>query len=366
MSILSLLGVWNSLAGSRTNIVCAVYVAVITAAGMGWIDETTAGRLQALLLAVGGVTLRAAIANLGKRLDPISVEITVDEPRADPTAETIDWPTRPGGPPVVAGVLLMFGAFAAAAAADEGVSIIGPAEVQAPGLPCELHLQGLATAKDVAIAWKVFPTVQGVKMIEARDGGQMARLTTIAGTWSIVAAYHINGEPIRFVTHQTYVPGVPYVPPEPKPIPPPMPPEPKPPGPTPPPMPPDPGPQPPPEPKPPEPKPLPAGDFDHLPTRVRDLVNAVNSPNRKAEAGRLADAIEAIAAQISAGTLTGPQNIVNALGAALNANTTAAWDDSRAKMVDALKALYLAGKLKTPAAWASLLREVVLGIRATT
>lgn len=257
--------------------------------------------------------------------------------------------------------LLLTLALASTASAQDGVSIIGPTEVQAPGLPCELHLQGLATAKAVTIAWKVFPNVPNVRMVEAREGGTVARLTTIAGRWSIICAYHIEGEPIRFATHETTVPGVPYTPPPgPPPSPPPVPPTP--PAPTPPtPQPPD-----PPGPVPPGPTPepaLPPGQFDNLPTRVRDLAATVNSPTRAAEAKKLADALEAIAAQHAGVPLT-PQAIVNNLTVALNDATSPPWDEARAKVVTALREIYVAGKLKPPSLWSTLLREVALGLRA--
>lgn len=296
-----------------------------------------------------------------------------DDPKPTPPApvETVDFTmsVRPhaSGMMLIALSLCLGGS---ACLAQDGVSIIGPTEVQAPGLPCELHLQGLDPLKTVAIAWKVFPPVTNVRMVEARDGGKVCRLTTIAGRWSVICTYHVEGEPIRFAeAHDVLVPGAPYVP-APGPLPPV--PQPLPPAPVPTPQPPTPGPNvdPTPTPKPPLPPlpgpapVLPAGEFENLPTRVRDLANAVTSPTKAAESAKLADALEGVAAQIAAGTLTGPQNIVNALGVSLNSNTSSAWDDCRTKMVDALKSLYMSGKLKTTAAWATLLREVVTGLRA--
>lgn len=309
---------------------------------------------------------RLATAKLSDLVEPSKPDATPAQPPVD-----FDDAARSRVTGVMGLMLAVLSGAAGIAAAQEGVSIIGPTEVQAPGLPCELHLQGVESTKKVDIAWKVFPPVANVRMVEAREGGKIARLTTIGGKWSIICAYHVEGEPIRFVTHETTVPGAPYTPPPgPAPTPSPLPLPPAPPIPTPPAPVPGPNVDPSPTPKPPAPTPpapapeLPAGDFDKLPARVRDLAAAVNSTTRAAEALKLADAIEGIAAQIAAGTLTGPQNIVNALGVSLNANTNAAWDDCRAKMVDSLKALYMGGKLKTPSAWSTMLREVVTGLRA--
>lgn len=374
---MNMLTLVSALKGYRTYLAtgATILTAVATIAGLMPLEKGAI--VAAVCVALAQAFQRLATADAQNLLGQAVAEIerlrNLFDFEHTPQPETVDWDATgnsPKIPPAALAVLLSL-CVAGTAIAQDGVSIIGPSDVQAPGLPCELHLQGIASAKNVTIAWKVFPPVPNVRMIEARDGGTVARLTTIAGRWSILCAYHIEGEPIRFVTHETTVPGTPYTPPPgpsptpPNPVPnpnpptPPTPPEPKPPAP---PMPTPPEPDP--TPKPPAPAPLPPGEFNGLPARVKDLVEAVNSPSRKAEATKLADAIEAIAAQISAGTLSGPQNIVNALGAALNANTTPAWDESRAKMVDALKALYLAGKLKTPAAWATLLRDVVMGIRA--
>lgn len=372
------------LEGYRTYLATAGTILASLATLIGTVDPVRGAFAVALCLALAQAFQRIATSNATTLIGTLSEEIERlrrllgggdDTPKptppapVDPVDFTISVRPHSSGMMLLAFTLCLGGS---ACLAQDGVSIIGPTEVQAPGLPCELHLQGLDPLKAVAIAWKVFPPVTNVRMVEARDGGKVCRLTTIAGRWSVICTYHVEGEPIRFAeAHDVVVPGSPYVP---SPGPTPPVPQPLPPAPVPNPQPPAPGPNvdPTPTPKPPTPNPpgpapapvLPAGEFDGLPTRVRDLAAAVNSPSRSTEAAKLADALEGVAAQIAAGTLTGPQAIVNALGVALNGNTPAAWDDCRAKMVDALKSLYMGGKLKSSAAWATMLREVVTGLRA--
>jgi len=376
MDIAKLLG---SLTGYRTYLATAGTVLTSVATLVGAVDPIHGAAVIAVCLGLAQTFQRLATANatniIGTLIDEVDRLQKLLGP-AQPDVPPTPVPTpRPDVPPLdfgdsnkpFRGVMLVFCLIGGATCyAQDEVTIIGPSEVQAPGMPCELHLQGVGPDKKVAVSWKVFPSVANVRMIEASEGGQVARLTTIAGRWWVICAYHVEGEPIRFATHETSVPGVPYTPapgPSPVPVPTPIP--------TPPAPVPGPGPNvdPSPTPKPPTPPPapapeLPAGDFDRLPARVRDLAMSVNSPTRAAECAKLADALEGIAAQIAAGTLVGPQTIVNALGVALSGSVTPAWDDCRAKLVDSLKSLYMTGKLKTPAAWSAMLREVVSGLRA--
>ena len=110
---------------------------------------------------------------------------------------------------------------------------------------------------------------------------------------------------------------------------------------------------------------LPVGEFDGLPAAVLALAMAVNSPGRVAEAAKLADAFDAVSAQLSAGTLANPISIVAAVGTAFNGSVPAAWDAGfRTASVARMKALYTGGKLNTPDRWAAMLREVSMGLRA--
>lgn len=253
------------------------------------------------------------------------------------------------------------------AAAADVVSIVGPSGVQAAGLPCSLHLEGLDSKKAVAIHWSVYPKVVGVTMIEAREGGKIGRLTTISGTWLVTAQYHYDGEEIR-ETEPTviHVPGVPYVTPigpVPAPPAPPVPPNPTPPVPTPVPVPPVPT---PPMPTPPGPTPdvvLPAGEFGELPKLVREAASKIESSNRVAEARQLASAAEGLAAQIAAGTLSDNQLIANSMAGEI-AKLGAAWKPFSLAVGTRLKLLYLGGKLNSAERWAVLLREAAVGLNA--
>jgi hypothetical protein len=111
---------------------------------------------------------------------------------------------------------------------------------------------------------------------------------------------------------------------------------------------------------------LPAGEFDGLPALVLALAETVVSPAREAEAKKLANALEAVSSQISAGTLKGAGPIVAAIGVAFNTSVPAgAWDTAfREKAIGKMKAIFEAGKLANPDKWAVLLREVALGLRA--
>lgn len=381
---------FKRLEGYRTYLATAGTILASLATLIGTVDPVRGAFAVALCLALAQAFQRLATSNAATLIGTLTEEIDrlrrllggshpptpTPAPEPPPPLDFGD-AVRPHSSGMMAFALSLCLGGSCLAQDSGDVSLVGPSEVSAAGLPCDLHLQGLDGKKAVAVAWRVFPGVANVRMMEARDGGRIGRLTTIAGTWTVVVAYHTEGEPVRIVTTLVRVAGAPYVPPPgPMPLPPgpsPTPaPTPQPPGPMPPAPVPGPNVDPTPTPKPPGPTPpgpapapeLPAGDFDRLPARVRDLANAVNSPTRTTEAVNIADAIEGISAQIAAGTLVGPQTIVNALGVALNANTTSAWDDCRSKMVDSLKSLYMGGKLKTPAAWATMLREVVLGLRA--
>lgn len=82
---MQLLKLWESLSGSRTNYVCAAYAAVVALSMLGILDESTAKVLENLLIAAGGVTLRAAIAALCAQLNPPSSSPT--SPAADSSDE---------------------------------------------------------------------------------------------------------------------------------------------------------------------------------------------------------------------------------------------------------------------------------------
>lgn len=164
------------------------------------------------------------------------------------------------------------------------------------------------------------------------------------------------------------IPGNPPCPPPgPKPIDPPGPiPEPTPPAPTPP-KPPGPVPTP-------VPVPIPAGEFGISP-KVADIVRKIVDPAKAATAKSLADAADAIAAQIAAGTLTGVNDLLTRVGEAIKATGNPAWQAAAADFSKELAATYAAhkggrlavstfGGFKDAAGWAALMREVATGVRA--
>ena len=121
-----------------------------------------------------------------------------------------------------------------------------------------------------------------------------------------------------------------------------------------------------PTPLPPTPLPtLPVGEFGGLPAAVLGLAGQVVSANKVAEAGKLADAFEALGAQIAAGALKTPVEIVAAVGAQFDAVSSPAWDAVfRVKAVAKMKSLYQDGKLPTPDRWRAMLMEAAMGLRA--
>lgn len=332
--------------------------------------------------------LRKLLEEKSKPVDLGVFDSGAETPKPEPAASAVpltDEVGRGGGATFPFVNLLLVGALvcgmASVATAADAVSIVGPSAVQAPGMPCTLHLEGIDPKKAVAIRWSVYPKVAGVMMIEARNGGSAAKLTTISGTWLVTAQYHYEGDEIR-ETEPTviHVPGVPYVtpigpvppaptppaPPSPGPAPAPMP---TPPGPAPmPPMPLPPSPPTPPSPMPTPPGPtpdvvLPAGEFGELPKLVRDAANRIESANRVAEAKQLATAAEVLAAQVAAGTLSDTQQIANGMAAEI-AKLGGAWKPFSLSVGTRLKLLYLGGKLNSAERWAVLLREAATGLNA--
>lgn len=211
--------------------------------------------------------------------------------------------------------------------------------------------------------WRVYPELKGRKQLTVLEGGSQVRLATFPGRY-LVRLMVANADGISDQDHIITIPGTPPCPPTPDPTPGP---EPTPlPTPTPTPLPVPPTPLPTPTPPLPVPAPdLPPGEFDGLPAAIKALALSVVSPTRAAEAAKLADAFEALGAQLAAGTLKTPISIVAAIGSAFNAASTAAWDTAfRPAAVARMKALYDAGKLSTPERWRAMLIEAATGLRA--
>jgi len=204
--------------------------------------------------------------------------------------------------------------------------------------------------------WKVSPELPGRKQLTILDGGSKVRLASFPGTYYLRGMVG-NADGMDDHVYQVIIPGsvpcppvdpiVPVPVPIPKPVVPVVP------------VPVVPVPVPVPQPN------LPAGEFGGLPAAVYALAETVVSANREAEAKKLADALEAMASQISAGGLKGAPAIVAAIGIAFNGSVPAAWDEAfRSKAIAKLKTLFEGGQLATSEKWAAVLREVVIGLRA--
>ncbi len=119
-------------------------------------------------------------------------------------------------------------------------------------------------------------------------------------------------------------------------------------------------------PAPPAPDGIPDGVF-HISQLVFDLAMHVESVHRAAQAHALADAADAVAASIAAGTLQKPQEILRAILAANNAAlgpSMLAWTPWGTAVGLKLQELYRAGRLAQPADWSVALREIAIGLRA--
>lgn len=213
--------------------------------------------------------------------------------------------------------------------------------------------------ENLKFLWRVQPDVSGRRMFRScGTTGEVIHISTMPGTWQYTLVVS-NAEGADLLTWTVTIPGTPA--PQPQPNPPlPVPPAPGP-GPTPGPQPAPPG----PHPDPPAPAPLPPSKFgirDQIPTWAM----TVTSPNKVANAARLADASDALAAAVAAGTTSGPAKILAALtvaNAAALGSDLAAWKSFGTSYSAALTGLYATGKLKTDAEWSEMLRETAAGLR---
>lgn len=333
------------------------------------------GGASQLLAALGGVFQRMATQSLQQDL----AELPSDVKNVKAIIQDLEsLPTKPSGTAQsVAGAIvlvLLLGSSASAQAvvgapmfeiAKPPIAVIVGPKMAEPG--DEIILDASASEGEPHLfKWVVVPEVKGKKQITAIDGGKKIRLASWKGQYEvevmIANKYGID-------SHKMTITVMDIEPPEPAPAPKPTP---------------TPSPAPAPTPAPvivpvvpvpapvvpvPVPTPvgpvLPAGNFDNLPSAVYQLAMGVNTTSRASEAGKLADALEGVAAQLSAGTLKTPLGIVDAIGKAFNGAVPASWDtDFRTKAVAKMKSLYEGGKLPIPDAWATMLREVVTGLRA--
>lgn len=369
MQFLSLLAGWRTYLANAGNILLGLsqfLVAVSYMAGgitleNGVLLSVALAGFSQMLRSLAGIFQRMATQTLQE--DIAMVRSLLDMMIKPAAPKFPDDPGRPESAGLILFALLLLGG--SVGATPPTAIINGPKSAEAGE---ELIFDAsMSEGEPTLYAWRVFPQLQGRKQLTVLDGGKRVRLASFPGTY-LVRLMVANTEGIADHEHQVVIPGP--VPCPPAPTPSPVVPTPVPtptPGPTPVPVP-TPTPPAPPvpvPPAPPMPDALPAGEFDGLPAAVRALALLVNSPNRATEAAKLADALEAVAAQIAAKTLTGPDPIVKAIGAAFNNSVSVAWDaEFRAKAVAKMKDLFVGGKLPNAERWAAMLREVVIGLRS--
>ena len=123
----------------------------------------------------------------------------------------------------------------------------------------------------------------------------------------------------------------------------------------------------------PKPAPLPAGEFE-VSAKVAALVKRITDPRRAATAAQLADAADALAAQIDAAAVGNVSEILTRIGAAIKSLNSPEWSAAAADFAAILKATWekhSAGRLKLtptgglaePKAWSKLLQELAVGLR---
>ena len=278
----------------------------------------------------------------------------------------------------VSGVLVMLAGCAQLDAAPPQARIVGPTAA-VPG--DKIYLDASRSTDASTYRWEVHKRPGG----DDREGhvtdssGQVLELFSYPGEYEITLAV-ANSEGIdlkrwRVVVYAAIPPGPQPPAPEPAPTPPePSPPGPNPPLPTPPgPTPPEPAPTPPepPRPEPPQPDPepaLPDGTFA-ISQQVCDQVCelAIAADQRSAQANRVAEGFESVAAAISAGSLAGVDTILSEIRdrnrSALGQHLTL-WKPFDTWLAVRLSKLYGEGRLSQPPDWAVLLRELALGLRA--
>jgi hypothetical protein len=255
--------------------------------------------------------------------------------------------------------------------ADISFTVSGPTQVQ---VGRRIHLFVEFKSKD-----DIPPTLVRFRCVKQSDpnavidmdcdpDGKDCYCWADAGLYEIeVEAFVVaNAKESKSVTHRLEV--QPHgIPPLPKPRPQPVDPQP---------LPPDnpPGPVPPNPPKPPTPDVVPAGEFGIAP-KVADIVRKITDPAKAATGKALADAADAIAAQIAAGTLTGVNDLLTKIGESIKATGNPAWQAAAAEFSKELSAVYEShkrdrlavstlGGFKDAAGWSTMMREVAAGVRA--
>ncbi|MDX1968035.1 MAG: hypothetical protein SFV23_12745 [Planctomycetaceae bacterium] len=244
-------------------------------------------------------------------------------------------------------VSLLLGGSVAMAAPPE-IVVNGPTTAVAGEL---VTLDASATAGATAIAWLPWDE-SGRKMFDSCPGSPAKiRIATYPGTWTYIVAA-TNGSEMALKRHTITIRGD-------GPQPPPGP------------APPGPGPTPTPPVPPAPPSPEPPGPVPPLPSewarQVLEMTALVKTPTRKQEAESLARACESLASQIAAGAVKGPRAILAAMtqaNASALGSALAAWKEFGDRFAAALQKLYDTKNLPNDEAWAKMLRQTAIGLRA--
>lgn len=275
------------------------------------------------------------------------------------TNSPVDFQMIPKGP---LALLLALSLVSAAGAAPPKAVIAGPTA----GVPGDKITLDASESTGEQFRWIVQPRrAQACRYSTSKDERKLD-LNSYAGIYDVtLVCANPEGIDLASCTVTIYSASPPGpLPPEPGPLP-------VPPGPVPPPGPaPDPNPAPPGPPQP-EPQPTPAppsfppGQFS-ISKDVYERAGVVNTATLKADAGAIADALDGVAARIAAGTLTGTVQIVKELQDRIKAGLkgdTSAWLGFSDWINGRVQTLYMSSKLKTAQDWATLLREIALGLR---
>lgn len=354
---------WNRLEGSRTHLASAALIVVGLLGLTGQIDPATLMSLGLTAAGAIGVTLRLAIAKLPeKQQDALYRLFTLWRSVSEQIQPQPPVDPRPASS---LGVMLLIFVLGTTTASAAEVRIVGPKGVPVAGYPAELFIQGAPLGS--TIGWDSVPRYEGLPFVEPQDDGYAAKLNTMAGAWKLIVAITPPGEPTVFRYFDFTVPGTAYVPipgPSPQPLPIPVPP---------PPTPPLPPPNPPPVPPKPDPLPPPSVDFQ-IADRVAAIASTINSPQRAVEVVRLADAAEALAGQVAAGTVKRADDVMVRIGQGIKGLNSSAWSAVAPKFTALMKETWEThgdgplqltedGDIVEPTSWSDLLREIATGLR---
>lgn len=336
----------EKLSGRKTYgfAVLLVLLAVVDLGGLLPPEHSTA--IYAAVVAGLAAALRSAVSKALPSLHELElVEVQSIDP--DGTTSIERPPSNFSG-----AAMLLLCLFVPAIAGAEDVRIVGPTSVPAAGYPCELFIQGDIPPGTV-VGWDYFPRTDGLQIVKPSEDGLSARLSTVAGTYKLIAAVTFPGEKPIFRYHDFTSPGTPYVPPTP-PAPQPHPVPPVPPAPTPTPTP---GPTPAPEPS------FAPGEFGMAEATYRTVM-AVNSTNRRTEATCLASKLADLLQGIQRRSIATPQAAVNAIASAFDGCLSPQWDTARDRLTDRVGELIAARRLVTMQHWQTLATEALEGLNA--